>query len=242
MRKFALGIAGVLLALGGIAQEGVLTFGLQARPLLPNRFVNFTETTAEQGAYSAVWTPRLSLNFGGVVRYGITDAVSIETGINLVRRNYQVDIRESDINVNGQIRYAFAGYEIPVQGMFFVRLGKQMWMNAAGGLSIDMYPSSTFATSSTRIDTVVYDFEQFTARSNWVQLAVQANYGFEYRSKASGYFYLGVSFHRPFTAMALTEAVMTWQDQRRRVITELDGTYFTVDLRYFFHEDPERRR
>ncbi len=230
-----------LVAFTGGAQEGVLTFGVQFRPLIPNEFVNFRAEEAQGEGITGIWEPRPSLNFGGVVRYGISRSISMETGINLVRRNYRVRMIADDLGLNETVSNAFVGYEIPVQAMYYVQLGDKLWMNASGGLSIDMYPSNTFSAENAQRDTAFYQIEQFTQRNSWLQLSVSANYGFEYRTKDKGYFYLGATYHQPFSDMAFSEAVIRWQGGLRRAITPLSGTYFTIDLRYFFHEDPERR-
>lgn len=225
-----------------LAQEGVTTLGVQLRPLVPNQFVDFGPVTTEGENFEATWNPRVSLNFGMVVRYGLTPSFSLESGINLVRRNYTVSMEATDEQIEGSLDFAFTGYEVPIQGLFYVRLGNKLWMNAAGGISIDTYPSHVFNAGSTQRDSTFYDYEQYTARTSWIQLAVQANYGFEWRTKKNGYFYLGATYHQPFSAMALGEAVMAWDDQIRRVYGELSGNYFTIDFRYFFHEDPERKK
>lgn len=224
------------------AQDGVVTFGIQFRPLVPNRLVDFSEVTESSDTLIASWNPRTSLNFGMVVRFGITPAFSIESGINLVRRNYTIDVESPTELVQSQLRYAFVGYEVPIQALYYVQLSDQLWMNASGGLSVDLYPSDVFSTSSTQRDTLFYDFEQYTGRRAWAQLAVQANYGFEWRTKDKGYFYLGATYHQPFTDMAWAETLMKWQGGIHRLRTDLTGNYFTVDLRYFFHEPAERRR
>jgi hypothetical protein len=234
----------VLFAIGclsGLAQEGVLTFGVQFRPLVPNRFVDFSDLVVEGEGMNGVWSPELSLNFGGVVRYGITRAISIESGINVIRRRYTVFAVADDLGLNEGVVNRFDGYEIPIQALYYVRLGDKLWMNASGGISLDMYPSNTFSTAQAQRDTTFYQIEQFTARRSWLQIAVQANYGFEYRTKESGYFYLGASYHQPFSAMAISESVIRWDGGVRRSITALSGAYFTFDFRYFFHEDPDRR-
>lgn len=241
MKRALLAIAVLISALPAGAQEGVTTFGIQFRPLIPNELVNFREVEASGEGIDAVWVPRPSLIFGGLVRYGFTDAFSIESGINMVRRNYRISAQAPDLGVEGELSNAFVGYEIPIQGLYYVRLSDQLWMNASGGVSLDMFPSNTFSNSFEQRDTVFYDIEQFTLRRRWLQFAVTANYGFEWRTKEKGFFYLGASYHQPIGTMAFSEAVIRWQGGIRRVITPLDGTYFTIDLRYFFHEDPQRR-
>lgn len=177
-----------------------------------------------------------------VIRWGLTKSISIESGINLLRRNYRINLKEPENGLDTKLDYSFIGYELPVQALFYVPLSDRWWMNGSGGVSIDAYPSNTFSNTSQRIDTVEYDFEQFTARRKWAQLAVQANYGFEYRTKESGFFYLGVTFHRPFGNMANSEAVLSYLGAIKRNVVELNGTYFTVDLRYFFHEKADLRK
>lgn len=218
-----------------------MSFGIQFRPLVPNSLVDFAEVTESSDTLIATWNPRTSLNFGMVVRFGITPAFSIESGINLVRRNYTIQVESPTEKVESELRYAFVGYEVPIQALYYVRLTDQLWMNASGGVSIDMYPSDVFSTSSAVRDTIFYDFEQYTGRRGWVQMAVQANYGFEWRTKDKGYFYLGATYHQPFTAMAWSEMIIDWQGGIHRLTTELTGNYFTLDLRYFFHEPPSRR-
>jgi len=115
-------------------------------------------------------------------------------------------------------------------------------MNAAGGFSLDLYPSDAFSSSSEQVGANFYDFELYTDSQNWIQLALEANYGFEYRSKESGWFYVGASYHRPFQRMAVSQVEATWLTGTDRSLIELSGSYFTVDVRYFFHEDPERKK
>jgi hypothetical protein len=115
-------------------------------------------------------------------------------------------------------------------------------MNASGGVSFDTYPSNAFSTNDAVVDTLVLDIEQRTFRRSWVQMAVLANYGFEYRTKDKGYWYLGASYHRPFSDMATTEVTYLRNTVPEVVLADLSGSYLTVDLRYFFHEDPDRKR
>lgn len=245
IRQIALAIA-LLSALGfaviANAQENVTTFGIQLRPIVPNKFVGFETVASESNGFTSEWEPRPSLSFGMVIRWGLTKSISIESGINLLRRNYRVKMSEPENGLDANIDYSFVGYELPVQLLFYVPLSDRWWMNGSGGLSIDTYPSNTFSNTSQRIDTVEYDFEQFTARRKWAQIAVQANYGFEYRTKESGYYYLGVTFHRPFGTMANSESVLFYSEAIKRNVVELNGTYFTVDLRYFFHEKADQKK
>lgn len=231
-----------MLSATGLAQKGVTTFGIQLKPLIPNSYFNFSDESKQSldGSLSSTWSPRASLNFGMVIRKGISKAISIETGINLVRRNYTVESIDESQNVINETKFSFSGYEIPLQGLIYVRLDERWWMNGSAGVSLDMYPSNTFVTGSEFQNRTFYDFSIRTVKSSWLQLAIQANYGFEFRSKDKGYFYVGASYHRPFSDFASSE--VTYEYDLEKVITfnRLSGTYFTLDFRYFFNEKAER--
>ena len=241
MRKGLL-IFMVMLSSAVMAQKGVTTFGIQVKPLIPNSYFNFSDETktSVDGSLSSNWAPRASLNFGMVIRKGLSKAISVETGINLVRRNYTVESVDQGLGINNDIKFSFTGYEIPIQGLIYVRLDERWWMNGSAGVSIDMYPSNTFASKSEFQDGTFYDFSVRTVKSSWLQLAIQANYGFEFRSKDSGYFYLGASYHRPFSDFASSEVTYEYDLERIITFNRLSGTYFTLDFRYFFNEKPER--
>jgi len=232
----------VLVAYLARAQERVTTLGIQFKPMIPSQFFNTDGEVFDNGEFIAELTPRFGHNFGMVVRHGITRMWSIETGISLVQRNFTINWQVPGLNSEVSSRYRFVSYEIPLQGLVYVRLGKQLWMNASGGVCLDMYPSYIATSTSVRRDTMVYDFSQDTFRRRWIQVAILANYGFEWRTRKSGFLYLGASFHRPFQEIAYTKSTVTINTNPSSVVYELAGSYLTVDLRYFFHEDPQRRK
>jgi len=236
----------VLLVLGCVlvepgtmsAQDRVTTFGVQVKPIFSSRFFSTNEEVVANDFLNLRVRPEGGYAFGMVIRRGISERVSFETGINYVRRVISLAFEDADSLINYSMRYRFITYEIPVQAMFYVQLGDKVWMNASGGISMDMYASDAFSSGFENRSGVIYDFEQRTYRSNWVQISLLANIGLEYRTKKSGYFYLGASFHRPFNDMAKVLATYRRDNIPVRATAGLSGTYLTLDLRYFFHEKP----
>jgi len=224
-----------------VAQENVTTFGIQFKPMLPLKFIGGEQEMVESENFNAILSPRFGMNFGMVVRKGITKMWSFETGINLVQRNYSLNINHPDMPEDKTMNYRFICYEIPLQGMAYVKLGEQLYMNASGGFSFDMYPSNVEGFATARQDTNVFDYYQKTVRNGWLQYALLANYGFEWRTKRNGYFYLGVSYHRPFRLIGITFLEAKKNDDPAKLDFALKGDYLTIDLRYFFNEKPERK-
>lgn len=224
------------------AQENVTTLGIQFKPMVPSKFFDTGAQSATSEELTVINDPKFGMNLGMVVRRGLTKNWSLETGITFIQRNYKLSFYHPLLNEITTMNYRFIGYEIPLQGMVYVRLSDQLFMNASAGISIDMYPTNVEAFADDRRDTLRFDFYQKTFRRNWVQFSLLANYGFEWRSKKDGYFYLGASFHRPFNEIATTLAQLQINTDPTSVSYNLSGSYLTFDFRYFFHEDPEKKK
>lgn len=224
------------------AQQRVTTFGFQFKPMVPSKFFGNGTENAEIPEFTAEFKPRFGLNYGMIVRKGLSRNWSIETGICFVQRNFTLSFQNTDLEETPKIDFRYICYEIPLQGMVFVKLGERLFMNASGGVSLDLYPSNVESTTSASRDTVFYDFYQKTWKTNWIQFALLANYGFEWRTPSSGYFYLGVSYHRPFREIGTSVVRMERDGDPSSAYVFLKGNYLTADLRYFFHENPERRK
>ncbi len=236
-------IAILLLNLHAIAQLNVTTFGLQVKPMVPSKFFGTGPEFATSENLSISFTPKFGLNLGMVIRRGLTKNWSFETGINMVQRNYELEFQHPFLKSNQLLKFRYIGYEIPLQALIYVRLTDKLWMNASGGVSLDIYPSDVRSNNSLFQDTTAVDFQQLTIKNNWIQLSLLVNYGFEWRTKEDGYFYFGASFHRPFSDIGYTVASLSINNnQTASLVYALKGSYLTADFRYFFHEKPEKRK
>ena len=216
------------------AQSGVTTLGIQIKPVIPVDYFDpsviverehLTGTIELTGGYS----------FGMNVRVGLSNTISVETGISQINRNYRFDLVNDTSGYAEGSTFRYVGYEIPVVALVYIRLGERTWMNAALGFSLDLYPSD--------VQKDILEGRVYVFRNNWAQFGALANLGVEYRTERSGYFYLGGSFHRPFGEMAFAD--LTYYGPSffpYPMRTALDGSYLTMDLRYYFHEDPEKRK
>jgi hypothetical protein len=238
MRRHLLLPTILLLAVGtGLrAQVGVTTFGLQVKPVIPFSFFE-PVTNLQLEHLSSTLELNGGMALGMLVRTGISKSISLEVGLDQITRRYRFTLQNDTNGYQGEGDLRFVGYEMPVVCLVYIRLGEKTWMNNALGFSMDFYPGDAKKE---------LDYGQaYYFRRNWAQAGVVGNIGVEYRTERSGYFYLGATFHRPFGEMA--QANVTWLDKYRsyqpyKMTTLLSGSYLTVDLRYFFHEDPDKAR
>jgi|GEM_PF-204271 len=235
--SFTLSVAFALFALGPVhAQQGVTTFGIQVKPVIPFGFFE-PVTNLQKGTLSSTVELTGGLAFGMMVRTGLSKSISLETGIDQITRRYNFSVANDTNGYSGSGQLRFVGYEVPVTCLVYIRLGERSWMNTALGLSVDMYPGDAVQN--------IDEGQAYFFRRNWAQIGVLGNIGVEYRTEKSGYFYLGGTFHRPFGDMA--QADISWADPYQgyrtyTMTTFLSGSYLTLDLRYYFHEDPDKAK
>ncbi len=211
-------------------QQYVTTFGIQYKPIIPSAFFRNDGFENEINNINVKLDAKTGSSFGMVIRRGLNKRFSFEGGINLVTRKYNLVATAYDTNLVFEQEFKWMSYEIPLQTLVFIRLGEKLFLNAASGLSLTFFPSD--------IQGFDRDFYQRTFRYRWVKPALTANLGLEWRTNFSGYFYLGASYLQPFSNMAQTQVRYENHVPKTRVIDSFKGNYLTLDLRYFFHENP----
>ena len=209
-------------------------FGIQFKPVFPVGFLGTGKQTVTVDSVNMKFDLALQSgwNFGMVIRKNFTNLLALETGINYVKRKYHLDITDEGYDESSEFR--IIGYEIPVSLLAYIRLGEYIYMNAALGVSADMYASN--------VQSVGDHHSTLTVRNHTFQPAVVANLGWELRTTKSGYFYLGGSLHRPFDYELTTQVHYKRAPKELDVYQPLSGSYLTMDVRYFFPENPNKKK
>ena len=223
--------------LGGVrggfsfAQQNSMTVGFQVKPIFRGEFFSARDIEKTQDSVNFTVATRLGFSGGMIIRKGITKNLSFETGINYVKRVYNLSITDSSFT--GESKFRIIGYEIPILALIYIRIGEKFYMDNAAGLLIDMFPSDIFTSDSY--------FKHSSRRTSFINPALLANLGWEYRTDKSGFFYIGASYHRPFSKIMLTKIrYIDDNNKTTEVETKLAGSYLTIDFRYFFPETPKQ--
>lgn len=211
------------------------------KPIIPSNLLRAGNTQAFNEGIEYNMNQRVGYAFGGIIRQGLTPWFSLETGINYVRRNFEATVSNPNLSFSDSSRFRIIGYEIPVQGLVFVRLSDQLYMDGGFGLAFDMFPSDVSSGTN--------DFYHITVRNagalppglSWMKMGLLANVGFELRTKESGYFYVGATYHRPFGTIYNSQVRYMNGSSEDRAELQLSGNYLTLDLRYYFHEEPKEK-
>ena len=174
---------------------------------------------------------------GVLVRRGITKKLTIESGILYAKRNY--DLTLSDTTFISRSDFSIIGYEIPLSALIYIQLDKKIWMSAAMGGSIDIFPSDVFTYLPSYL-------LQYSARRNKINTGVLANIGWEYRNGKKGTYYVGASYHRSLSSIYTTLVEYYPQRDFTKLPTStgrttLQGDYLSIDFRFYFHENPDKK-
>ncbi len=204
-------------------------FGVQMKPIIPINYFGAGPVDLSDTITSMTINPKLGYSIGMVLRRDFTKLFSFETGINYTRRNFDIVTSEPTRDTSDIADFGFVSYQIPLQALVYIRLSDKLYMNTSGGLGIDWYASSVKSYGENGL------IQHLSKKAYWMHFSLLANVGFEYRTEEKGRFYIGASFVNPLKP--ITNTVIKYyygNTDSQRYETQLNGTYITVDLRYFF--------
>ncbi|PLX00774.1 MAG: hypothetical protein C0594_15315 [Marinilabiliales bacterium] len=196
-------------------------FGIQLSPIIPNNLLENNEVVVDHDTTVFQLGQKPGISFGMEIRSSFSNWLALQYGINLMKRNYTLDVEHNDSLINGNL--GLLCYEIPVSGLVYARITKWLYMNAAFGISFSFYPSDVF------IHEMLY-----AQRQSWVQPALKMNVGFEIRTENSGAFYLGASYDRMFFNLYKMYAQQPDGAIGEHIKFMEKGSYFSVNFKYFF--------
>lgn len=205
-------------------------FGLQYKVVLPGDFIAPSSITLENQSLITQFKLSSAFSFGAITRIGISKLLSLETGINQVKRKYIIDFQHIDSSLTGNSKLSVINYDIPINWMVYVPLSKQFFMNASLGVSFVFFPSNVATLDTTQFGRFIAEGRRLSHFGG----TLNANMGFEFRSKKLGFFYIGCSGIIPFKNIYKVASAYVYVNQTQYLSTGyLNGAYLSIDLRYY---------
>jgi hypothetical protein len=206
-------------------------FGFQFRPILPTRFIGEPILSLSSEEFSTSIRQKTGYSFGGTVRAGITKLIAFETGINFNQRYFDINMSVADSGIYASNNLGFISYDIPLNGLVYVQLSKSIFMNASLGIAINYKPTNVGILT---LPGGSFSFTHTGVTGRKTGFELNANVGFEYRTKKSGFFYIGGSGRVPFKPIFDMVAQYKYQGYKKTVIGSVDGSFLSIDFKYFF--------
>jgi hypothetical protein len=206
-------------------------FGLQFKPLIPGDFLGKSTFEVSQDQLYAKFSQKLGYSFGASVRIGLTKLISLETGINMVQRNYNIDFAVADSNLYASNQFETVNYDIPLNLLIYIQLSERIFMNTSFGGSF-IYNPTNVATKMTLDKGHAFIHEG--RRVSKAAAEFNANVGIELRTEKNGIFYVGVTGKVPFKPIYKIAAIYSKESYTKVATGEMTGTYLSLDFRYYF--------
>ncbi|MDD2983315.1 MAG: hypothetical protein PHQ74_08000 [Crocinitomicaceae bacterium] len=206
-------------------------FGLQYKPLIPGNFLGKSSFEVTQDQLYAKFSQKLGYSFGASVRIGLTKLISLETGINMVQRNYGINFAVADSNLYAENRFEIVNYDIPLNLLVYIQLSEKLFMNTSIGGSFIYYPTNV--ATKMMLDKG-HAFIHEGRRVSKVAAEFNANVGMEWRTEKNGIFYVGMTGKVPFKPIYNIAAIYSKESYTKTAVGEMTGTYLSLDFRYYF--------
>lgn len=206
-------------------------FGIQIRPVFPTKFIGDSYMSLQKDGFETEIQQKTGYSFGGTVRAGITKLIALETGINYTKRRFDITMAVPDSNSYAKDDLSFIEYDIPVNALMYIQLSQEFYMNASIGAIISFKPSDVGIFNQPG---GYHSYRHTGYVKNKLGFGVNANFGFEYRTKESGFFYVGGSARVPFAPLFTLIAEYSYQGVYNKTFGDVDGSFLTIDFKYFF--------
>ena len=110
-------------------QKNLTTFGFTYKPMIAGSLINEGESIEKENNIEYEVTKLFGYNAGMVIRHNFTKMFALETGISFTKRNFKMTVNDLSNNYFFEREFATTAYEIPIQGLVYVQLNKQIFMD-----------------------------------------------------------------------------------------------------------------
>jgi hypothetical protein len=220
--------------LGDKREKFPIHFGLQSKLVMPSDFLGAVQTNLTDQQFNSSLIQKLGFSYGALIRADYTKNITIESGIHYIQRHFNASMSYSDSVefVQDTNRLTFINYELPLTGIVKIQLGRSIFSMVGLG------PAFTFKPTSVKLIDLPGGKHTFyhTGSVKKFGIDLNAQVAFEYRTKKSGYFYLGGSAKIPTTYLFNWGGKYSQQGSSYYLIdfAKVNGAFLSLDVRYYF--------
>lgn len=241
-------ITAIILFLGSLtafSQEGLkkeerekypTSFAIQLRGLVNNRAIEGPLVLTNDINTSTI-EMRNGFSFGGIIRRRFTDNLGVELGLNHTKRFFDLEgvIHGENATITGE--FAQTNFELPVNGLVFIKFSQKFYGSAGLGVSTIYKPSSVTKEIVDKVNDRKFAFFGFSDK-NKIDFNVNAQFGFEYRTEKYGTMYIGGGASIPTGPMFEFVSAYADEGNGNNITTYESGNisspFFSLDLRFYF--------
>ena len=230
---FLLGSSLAFCQLGEKNEKFPIHFGLQARILQPSEFLGPRVSTLNDGGFSSSLTQKMGFSYGALIRADYTKSISVEGGLNYIQRQFsaQMSFADSSVNIEDSNNLTFINYELPLMGIVKIQLGQKIFAIAGLGPTFSYKPTNVALIDQPGGPHTFYH----SGTVKKFGLDINAQIGFEFRTRKSGFYYVGGSVKVPTGYLFNWGGKYSKQNSSEYYIDfiKVNGAFLSIDLRYY---------
>ena len=219
--------------LGEKKENYPIHFGVQTKVLLPSDFLGPVKTTLSNEGFQSNLTQKTGYSYGALIRADYTKNVTLECGINYIQRQFKAEMTYSDslVVISDTNKLTFINYELPITGIVKIQLARDLYSLVGLGTSFTYKPTNVALIDLPGGKHTFY--HSGSVKKFGVDLNAQA--GFELRTKKSGYFYIGGGVKVPTSNLFNWGGKYAQQGSSESLIDfeKVNGAFLSIDLRYY---------
>ena len=208
-------------------------FGIQTKVVLPSSFLGPVTTSLANGGFQSNLTQKTGFSYGAIVRADYTKNITLECGINYIQRQFNAEMSYSDSleAVSDTNKLTFINYELPITGIVKIQLARNIFSLVGLGPSFTYKPTNVALVDLPGGKHTFY--HSGSVKKFGIDLNAQA--GFELRTRKSGYFYIGGGVKVPTSYLFNWGGKYAQQGSSESLIDfqKANGAFLSIDLRYY---------
>ena len=208
-------------------------FGINTGAIIPINYFGAGPLELESNNSKITLSTKIGYHFGMMIKTNYSKKFSIESGINFLRRNFDLSGSSDVTGDEDNADFGYISYGFPTKAIVYIQLSDKSFLNTSLGASLDFYAS---AVNSKGENDFIF---QYSERAKWINGSILADLGVEWRVDY-GAFFLGAGVNIPITTIAVTNLKFHYDesDYNNKIDSYdpifLRGNFFNLKIKYFF--------
>ena len=207
-------------------------FGINTGAIIPINYFGAGPLELESNNSQITLSSKLGYHYGMMIKTNYSKKFSIESGINFLRRNFDLSGSSDVTGDEDNADFGYISYGFPTKAIVYIQLSDKSFLNTSLGASLDFYAS---AVNSKGENDFIF---QYSERAKWINGSILADLGVEWRGDY-GAFFLGAGVNIPMTTIAVTNLKFHYDESDYNNKTDsynpvfLRGNFFDIKIKYF---------
>ncbi len=207
-------------------------FGINTGAIIPINYFGAGPLELESNNSQITLSSKIGYHFGMIIKTNYNKKFSIESGINFLRRNFDLSGSSNVTSLKDNADFGYISYSFPTKAIVYIQLSDKSFLNTSVGASLDFYASDVESKGEK------YFIDHISYKDKWINGAILADLGVEWRG-GYGAFFLGAGVNIPITTIAVTNLKFHYDesDYNNKIDTYnpvfLRGNFFDIKIKYF---------